>query len=81
MTTTPTDRAAFEAERQALVAYLKDCDDFAIVPDVGGAWHAAWQAATAAERERAAKVCESFDPGCSYRLRERLAAAIRSAPS
>ena len=34
-------------EREALIAYLKDCDDNAIVPDVGGAWHAAFQAGRA----------------------------------
>lgn len=35
------------AEREALQAYLKDCDAHAIVPDVGGAWHAAFQAGRA----------------------------------
>lgn len=34
-------------EREALVAYLKDCDAHDIVPDVGGAWHAAFQAGRA----------------------------------
>lgn len=34
-------------EREALAAYLKDCDENAIVPDVGGAWHAAFQAGRA----------------------------------
>ncbi|OYD50670.1 hypothetical protein [Acidovorax kalamii] len=34
-------------EREALTAYLKDCDENAIVPDVGGAWHAAFQAGRA----------------------------------
>jgi hypothetical protein len=37
-----------------------------------------WQAATAAERERAAKVCEEFPEGSSYRIRPKLAAAIRA---
>ena len=32
---------------KALQEYLKDCDDNAIVPDVGGAWHAAFQAGRA----------------------------------
>lgn len=35
------------AGREALQAYLKDCDAHAIVPDVGGAWHAAFQAGRA----------------------------------
>ena len=35
------------AEREALQAYLNDCDAHAIVPDVGGAWHAAFQAGRA----------------------------------
>lgn len=34
-------------EREAFNAYLKDCDEKAIVPDVGGAWHAAFQAGRA----------------------------------
>lgn len=34
-------------EREALVAYLQDCDKKAIVPDVAGAWHAAFQAGRA----------------------------------
>lgn len=34
-------------EREALTAYLKDCDENAIVPDVGGAWHAAFEAGRA----------------------------------
>lgn len=34
-------------EREALEAYLKDCDKCQIVPDVGGAWHAAFQAGRA----------------------------------
>lgn len=34
-------------EREAFNAYLKDCDENAIVPDVGGAWHAAFQAGRA----------------------------------
>ena len=34
-------------EREALDAYLKDCDAHDIVPDVGGAWHAAFQAGRA----------------------------------
>ena len=37
----------------------------------------AWQAATLAERERAAKVVEDHPEGSSYQLRPRLAAAIR----
>lgn len=41
------------------------------------AWQTAWQAATLAERERAAKVCEEHPEGSSYQLRPRLAAAIR----
>lgn len=32
---------------KALQEYLKDCDAHAIVPDVGGAWHAAFQAGRA----------------------------------
>lgn len=36
----------------ALRAYLKDCEDHSIVPDVGGAWHAAFLAG-AASREKA----------------------------
>lgn len=34
-------------ERDAFKAYLRDCDGNAIVPDVGGAWHAAFQAGRA----------------------------------
>jgi hypothetical protein len=37
-----------------------------------------WQAATAAERERCAKVCEEHFDGSSYQIRPRLAAAIRA---
>jgi len=34
--------------------------------------------AVKAERAACAKVCEDFDPGCSFRIRRVLAAAIRA---
>jgi len=39
---------------------------------------AAAEAARAEEREACAKIVEDFDPGCSYRIRRVLAAAIRA---
>ena len=74
-----TDREAFEAHYKHLDLetdkdawgrdkYKHQCID---------AMWAGWQAATAAERERCAKVCEDYAEGSSYRIRPKLAEAIR----
>jgi hypothetical protein len=76
--TSPTDRAAFEA-------WCKSRPwPFNNVPQ-GESWHIAleaWQAATAAERERAAKVCQTESVVLATRDMSRgalhCAAAIRS---
>lgn len=58
-------------EREALEAYLKDCDKCQIVPDVGGAWHAAFQAGRAslslpaAGEELLRQIAQASDDGDS----------------
>lgn len=66
------EREAFEAwmlVNQNRIVRLRYSHDVA-----QGAWHAAWQAATARERERCAQVCEQWDATHPVRL----AAAIRA---
>lgn len=50
---TDDDRAAFKA-------YLEDCDECAIVPDIAGAFHAGW-----ASRVRAAQPAGAQQPGAT----------------
>ena len=75
-----TDREAFEAwhlvqfPKCPAMAQMKNPDGDYVY--IATEW-AAWQAATATERERCAKVCEDYAEGSSYRIRPKLAEAIR----
>lgn len=56
---------------KALQEYLKDCDAHAIVPDVGGAWHAAFQAGRASLAASAGSEPVAWTTGLDWRADKR----------